>query len=81
MGRTALHYAAANNQLEAVRRLLKFGANINARTVGGETPLIKATEMGHFDIAKELMLWNCDFRIPNNVPFSFLLAKEETLEK
>ena len=32
MGRTALHYAAASNQPEALRTLLKFGANINAQT-------------------------------------------------
>ncbi len=40
MRHTALHYAVANNELDTVRRLLKFGANINAQTcvsiIGGE---------------------------------------------
>jgi len=67
MGRTALHYAAANNQIEATRRLLKLGANINAQTIGGDTPLMKATELGNFDIVKELMYWSCDFSIKNKV--------------
>eukprot|EP00826_Nyctotherus_ovalis_P039894 TRINITY_DN3871_c0_g3_i8.p1 TRINITY_DN3871_c0_g3~~TRINITY_DN3871_c0_g3_i8.p1 ORF type:complete len:198 (-),score=77.36 TRINITY_DN3871_c0_g3_i8:113-706(-) len=65
MGRTALHYAAANNEIEATRRLLKFGANINAQTIGGDTPLMKATELGHFEIVKELMSWSCNFGLKN----------------
>lgn len=69
MGRTALHYAAANKELEATRRLLKLGANINAQTIGGDTPLMKATELGHFEIVKELTRWNCDFNVKNKVVF------------
>ena len=48
---------------------MKYGANIDAQTTGGDTALIKATEMGHHQIEKELMLWNCDFRIKNKVIF------------
>ena len=40
-GRTALHLAAQNNHLEAVRVLLRGGANVNAINpdVCGDTPL------------------------------------------
>ena len=67
MGRTGLHYAVANNELETVKELLKLGANINAQTLGGDTPLMKAIETGRFDIVNELIQWNCNCNIPNKV--------------
>ena len=77
MGRTALHYAASNNEVEATKRLLKFGANINAQTIGGDTALIKATEMGYFDVVRELMMWNCDFRIANKASQNKTIDRED----
>ena len=80
MGRTPLHYAASNNQLESLRRLLKYGANIDAQTIGGDTALMKATELGHFEIVKELMLWNCDFRVKNQVILMLTYSLERLLK-
>ena len=79
VGKTALHYAAISNEVEATKTLLKFGANINAQTrvffpiyeQGGDTPLMKAVEVGSQAVVKELILWNCDFRVQNNVLFMY----------
>jgi hypothetical protein len=38
-GYTSLHYASRNGHLEAVRLLLRSGANPNAVTLGGSAPL------------------------------------------
>lgn len=40
--RTPLHHAAGRNQLEAVRLLLKLGADVNATDLTGATPLVTA---------------------------------------
>lgn len=46
--RTALHYACASGRQEMVTALLAIpGINYEARTVGGETPLICAIESGN----------------------------------
>lgn len=43
---TALHYAARKNHFEACERLLTSGADVNAQTNGGVTPLHRACSMG-----------------------------------
>jgi hypothetical protein len=43
-GRTALIFAAAGEDSEVVKLLLSAGADVNARTNGGETALMKACE-------------------------------------
>lgn len=56
-GYTALHYAARggsgttaarNGHLTACERLLNAGADVNACTRSGATPLIRAAMMGNF---------------------------------
>ena len=41
-GHTALHWAAAMGEVEVVKDLMLRGANVKARNVRGETPLIRA---------------------------------------
>ena len=41
-GHTALHWAAAMGEVEIVKDLMLRGANVEARNVRGETPLIRA---------------------------------------
>ena len=41
VGKTLLHYAAQEGQLAIVEELLKYGADINAQTYEGETPIHK----------------------------------------
>lgn len=45
-GYTALHYAARNGHLDACQLLIDGGANINAKTNGGVTPIHRAAMMG-----------------------------------
>lgn len=42
MGWNALHYAAANGDVELVKYLIKYGANVNKATGEGSTPLFLA---------------------------------------
>lgn len=41
-GHTALHWAAAMGEIEIVKDLLRRGADVEARNIRGETPLIRA---------------------------------------
>ena len=41
-GRTPLHQAAAKGDIEIILILIEYGADVNARTISGETPLMKA---------------------------------------
>lgn len=54
-GLTALHCAVAGGHAAAVDRLLRAGASVEARDGAGYTPLVLATELGHFDIVKRLL--------------------------
>lgn len=52
-GRTALHYAAAVGCISIFELLVEKGADINGRTIGGETPLLK----GAFFSQKNIIEW------------------------
>ena len=43
---TPLHYAAKNNSVEALKTLLRLGANLNVRDYKDRTPLFVAAENG-----------------------------------
>lgn len=53
-GVTALHLAAANNEEEAVRLLLEFGASKTLRSANGRLPFDEARERGHARVAELL---------------------------
>jgi ankyrin repeat protein len=55
MGRTALLLAAQSGRLELVRRLIEAGADVNAISGDGSTPIFVASEVGNFDIVKCLL--------------------------
>ncbi len=59
---TALHAAASNGQLQCVITLAQNGANINARddTSTSSTPLLRALERGHEEIAMYLIRSGAD---------------------
>jgi ankyrin repeat protein len=54
LGWTALHYAAINGDVELVKYLLKYGANVNKSTGEGSTPLYLAKLGNHEDIIRIL---------------------------
>ena len=54
MGWTALHYAAINGDVDLVKYLIKYGANVNETTGEGSTPLYLAQLGNHEEIVKLL---------------------------
>jgi len=62
-GRTALHEAAANGNLQVIHTLIAHGAKINARNSTGETPLHLAARFGHLDAVRYLLFCHADFHL------------------
>jgi ankyrin repeat protein len=56
LGRTRLWWAVYDNDLEAARRWISRGTNVNAADIDGETPLHCAVRWGRLEHAK-LLLW------------------------
>jgi ankyrin repeat protein len=52
LGATCLHVAVAAGQEESVRILIARGADLNARTLVGDTPLHYASRMGYETIVR-----------------------------
>ena len=53
-GWTALHYAAVNGDVELVKYLVKYGANVNKSTGEGSTPLFLARLGNHEEVVQIL---------------------------
>jgi ankyrin repeat protein len=54
-GDAALHWAANNGRVEALRVLVELGADKDAKTARGKTPLHLAAAMGHVEAIKALV--------------------------
>ena len=54
-GTTALHRAVHNNDVNAVERLIKTGANVNAKNDYGSTPILEAVDNGNAVILEKLL--------------------------
>jgi ankyrin repeat protein len=52
---TWLHHAAKQPSIEIVEYLLSLGLDVNAHDQEGVTPLVYATEAGHYDVARFLI--------------------------
>jgi hypothetical protein len=55
---SALHWAASSGHDEAVRLLVKKGADVAAKNKGGLTPLHLAAERGHDAVARLLLVYS-----------------------
>jgi len=67
-GQTALMWAVAQNQVEAVDVLLRAGADPNARSTGGFTPILFAAREGYLGALDSLVRAgaNVDDTVPRN---------------
>src|SRR5215212_8570733 len=60
-GMTALHWAAREGDGETVQMLIFAGANVRAKTrLGGYTPLLLASELGHAAVIEALVKAGAD---------------------
>ncbi len=62
---TALHYAVFAGHEHVVAHLLERGADINARSTNGSTPLMMAAFEGHEKLAQQLLAKGADTGIKN----------------
>ena len=67
LGRTPLHQAAAKGDLDIIKCLIKFGADVNSQTISGETPLMKAIAFYQTEGAILLLRFGADPEMKNNV--------------
>ncbi len=65
-GKTLLHLAAYEGQLEAVKCLVAREANLEARDNDGGTPLSYAASQGHLKVVKYLEKWGADINVVDN---------------
>ena len=61
LGRSPLHYAAINNNFQAVRALLRAGAKPEPRCNDDNTPLVSAIKFGSVDALAALLKGGADF--------------------
>lgn len=66
-GWTPLHYAASGPEPKVVSMLLDRGAEIEARSPNGTTPLMMAARYGAFDAAERLLARGADPRARNDL--------------
>jgi len=64
-GTTALHWAAHENDLPAVQRLIKQGAKVNAKNDYGATPMSEAALTGNAALLEALLKAGADAESPN----------------
>ena len=64
-GWSAIHYAATGTEPQAVTLLLERGADVNALSPNGSTPLMMAAQYGAEDSVKILLARGADARLRN----------------
>uniref|UniRef100_A0A0E0HKA7 RING-type E3 ubiquitin transferase n=1 Tax=Oryza nivara TaxID=4536 RepID=A0A0E0HKA7_ORYNI len=55
-----LHVAAAKGHHEIAALLLENGADVNARNIYGQTPLMQACRFGHWEVVQTLLVWRVE---------------------
>ena len=64
-GTTALHWAVHHDDLELVERLIRAGANVNAKNDFGATPMSEAAVVGNAELLEALLEAGADVESPN----------------
>lgn len=73
VGGSALNRAAEEGHAEAVRLLLRHGANVNDRDQSGQTPLLKASLNGHLPCVMALLEGGADPNVQTKSGFTGLM--------
>ena len=63
---TPLHRSSYNNHIQVMRHLLKYGADVSARTSDGWTPLHCAAKWGHIEAVDLLLNCGADINAVSN---------------
>jgi ankyrin repeat protein len=81
-GTTPLHYAAYNNDAAAVERLIKAGADVNAKNEYGSTPLLEAASNGNAEIIEKLLKAGADPNLggPDGMTALMLVARNTNVK-
>ena len=64
-----MHFAASKSNLDVIKFLISAEGDINAKTVSGETPLVKAVKFNQILNVKCLLRYGADIDICFNVDF------------
>ena len=86
-GRTALYYATWNRRVNVATYLIRKGADVNARTIFGHTPLHIASNLGYLNLVQLLVTNGADVNAKTDSTLFFFggnsalgLAKENGYE-
>lgn len=69
-----LMIAAKNNDISAIRQLMKSGSDVNAKDTAGESPLVYAINAGHLSAAELLIKSGADIHSRNRRGMTPLMA-------
>jgi FOG: Ankyrin repeat len=73
VGDSALILALKNNNIEAAKRVITVGADVNVRDSEGMTPLMYASRIGNSELVKQLVTKNADLTAKSNNGYTVLM--------
>lgn len=81
LGNRAIHYAAALGRAELLKQFLANGADVNAETAYGMTPLLLAVSAGRKNIVDVLLQYNADVKcmdVDKRTPLHYAAYRGDT---
>jgi len=76
-GLTALHYAVLTNNLDSVKLLINYGAEVSVQDIYGFSPLHTAAALGYLHVSALLIVYGADvFSLTNHSELPIDLAKD-----
>jgi ankyrin repeat protein/WD40 repeat protein len=77
-GKTILHLAAQDDNLEVLTKLIKFKEGINEKDNNGETPLLRASLLGYTNLVKLLIKNGADVNLADTNGYTPLLIAQQS---